>query len=181
MSSQKSDDDEPREYSSPACYLHEFEQSTPRVDAASRIIAASAATLYRAHMDPQALMQWLPPEGMKGHIEQFDARVGGSYRMVLTYQQPDAAGSGKTTENSDAVQGRFVALIPDRQIVQIVEFQSDDPQFAGEMTITWTFLPVPEGTQVTVRCEDVPPGIQPEDHQAGLASSLSNLADFCEP
>jgi len=169
--------DESREYSSPACFLHEFE-SSDRVDSASRIIHASPSTLYRAHMEATALPSWLQPEGMKGRVERFEPRVGGSYRMVLTYDEPST--SGKTTDDSDAVEGRFVELIPDRRIAQIVTFDSEDAAFAGDMKITWTFMPVPEGTRVEVRCENVPPGIRPEDHAAGLASSLANLAKFCE-
>jgi uncharacterized protein YndB with AHSA1/START domain len=171
------DEDEPREYSSPACYLHEFE-SYNRVDSASRIIHATPEKIYRAHMDPQALIVWLPPVGITGRIEQFEPRVGGTYKMVLTYEQPSVA--AKTTESSDSVQGRFVELVPGRRVAQIVTFDSDDAAFAGEMKITWTFMPVPEGTRVEVRCENVPRGIRPEDHAAGLASSLANLAKFCE-
>lgn len=171
--------DEPREYSSPACYLHAFEP-TNRVDSASRVIHASPAAIYRAHMDPQALISWLPPEGMKGRVERFEPRVGGTYRMVLTYDEPSTSAQGKTTDNSDCVEGRFVELIPDRLIAQLVTFDSDDAAFAGEMKITWTFMPVAEGTRVDVRCENVPSGIRPEDHAAGLSSSLENLARFCE-
>lgn len=179
MSNHRSSDDEEehREYSSPACYLHEFE-SQHRVDSAFRVIHAAPEKIYRAHLDPEALASWLPPEGMSCRVEQFEPRAGGTYRMVLTYEEPTA--SGKTTENSDSVQGRFVELVPDRLIVQIVTFDSDDAAFAGEMKITWTFMPVPEGTRVAVRCENVPSGIRPEDHAAGLASSLANLAKFCE-
>jgi uncharacterized protein YndB with AHSA1/START domain len=178
VNDQRSDDeDEPREYSSPACYLHEFE-SNRRVDSASRVIRASPETIYRAHLDPQALVSWLPPEGMTGRVDQFEPRVGGTYRMVLTYAQPSAA--AKTTEDSDAVQGRFVELVANRLIAQVVTFEADDPAFAGEMKITWTFMPVPEGTRVDVRCENVPRGVAPDDHAAGLASSLANLAKFCE-
>lgn len=182
------EEQEPREYSSPACWMHELDLAggrsgaarlPSRVDSASRLIAASASDLYRAHLDPQALMSWLPPEGMTGRIEQFDPRVGGTYRMVLSYRQtPHPA--GKTTEHSDVIRGRFAELVPDRRIIQLVRFQSDDPAFAEEMKITWTFDAVPGGTQVTVRCENVPPVIRPEDHAAGLASSLANLASWCE-
>jgi uncharacterized protein YndB with AHSA1/START domain len=157
--------------------LHEFE-SYNRVDSAFRVIHASPEKIYRAHLDPQALVGWLPPEGMTGRIEQFEPRVGGTYRMVLTYEQPSVA--AKTTQSSDRVQGRFIELVPDRLICQVVTFDSDDPAFAGEMKITWTFMPVPEGTRVDVRCENVPRGIRPVDHAAGLTSSLANLAKFCE-
>jgi uncharacterized protein YndB with AHSA1/START domain len=178
------EDVEPREYSSPACSMHEFdlagERSGRRVDTASRIIAASPAAIYRAHMDPQALISWLPPEGMTGRIDWFEPRVGGRYRMVLTYEQPSQAAQGKTTDDEDAVEGRFVEIVQDQLIAQVVKFESDDPAFAGDMKITWTFAAVPAGTEVTVRCENVPTGIRPEDHAAGLASSLENLAAYCE-
>ena len=59
-------------------------------------------------------------------------------------------------------------------------FESDRPEFAGEMTITWTFDGANGGTDVTVTCEHVPEGIRPEDHAEGLASSLANLARFTE-
>lgn len=182
------EESELREYSSPACSMHEFdlagERRNARVDSASRIIAASPAALYRAHMDPQELISWLPPEGMTGRIERFEPRVDGMYRMVLTHEQsrgqPSHSGQGKTTDTSDAVEGRFVELVPDRLIAQVVQFESDDPAFAGDMKITWTFTPVADGTEVAVRCENVPPGISAEDHAAGLASSLENLAAHCE-
>ena len=173
------DEDEQREYSSPACYMHEFE-SEHRVDSASSVVHASPEKIYRAHLDPNALVSWLPPEGMTGRVEQFEPRVGGTYQIVLTYGQPSSSAPGKTTENSDSVRGRFVELVPDRLIAQTVTFDSDDTAFAGEMKITWTFMPVPEGTRVDVRCENVPKGISPEDHAVGLASSLANLAKFCE-
>jgi uncharacterized protein YndB with AHSA1/START domain len=117
---------------------------------------------------------------MKGRVDQFEPRVGGRYRMVLTYEQPSQEVQGKTTDDEDAVEGRFVELIQDQLIAQVVTFESDDPAFAGEMKITWTFTAVPAGTEVTVRCENVPTGIRPEDHAAGLASSLENLAAYCE-
>ncbi len=78
------------------------------------------------------------------------------------------------------VQGRFVELIPDRKIVWQAEFASDDPAFAGTMTMTWRFDAVPEGTHVTILCENVPDGIRREDHDEGLRSTLENLARFVE-
>jgi len=67
-----------------------------------------------------------------------------------------------------------------RSIVQAVEFQSEDPAFAGEMIMTWTLAAVPEGTKVTIVCENVPEGIRKEDHDIGLRSTLENLAIFTE-
>ena len=65
-------------------------------------------------------------------------------------------------------------------MVQEVEFRSDDPAFAGTMTGTWSVAPVDGGTLVELRADDVPSGISAEDHAAGLASSLDNLARYVE-
>jgi uncharacterized protein YndB with AHSA1/START domain len=146
----------------------------------SRIIKAPRRKLYQAFLDSEALVAWLPPKGMKGHVFMFDAREGGAYRMSLTYADPNHSTRGKTSEHADFVQGRFVALRPDERIVQRVEFESEDPAFAGAMTITWTFADAPGGTEVTVLCENAPEAIRPSDHEAGLSSTLENLAAFIE-
>ena len=87
---------------------------------------------------------------------------------------------GKTTETTDTVQGRFVALIRPSRIVWAVEFESADPSFAGQMTINWTLSPSAGGTLVTVLCENAPKGIRLEDHEAGFRSTLEKLAAFVE-
>ena len=77
-------------------------------------------------------------------------------------------------------QGRFLELVPDKRVVEIVEFESDDPAFAGAMTIITTLAVVPGGTEVTIRCENVPSGIWLSDHQEGMTSTLENLAVFAK-
>jgi uncharacterized protein YndB with AHSA1/START domain len=152
----------------------------PRTDTASRVIAAPTERVYAAFVDPDALIAWLPPEGMSGSFERFDARPGGSYRMVLTYA--DASGApGKATADSDIIEGRFLDVVPGARVVQAVDFVSDDPTYAGTMTMTWEVTPVDAGTRVEFRADDVPDGISAEDHAAGLASSLANLAAYLEP
>ncbi|TSD87416.1 SRPBCC family protein [Mycobacterium sp. KBS0706] len=151
-----------------------------RVDSASRIIMASPHAIYRALMDPEALVAWRPPEGMKGEMLAFDGREGGRYRMSLTYIDTGPELRGKTSEHADVVEGRFLELVLDRRVVEVVEFDSDDPAFAGAMTITTALAAVPGGTEVSIRCENVPDGIRPEDHQEGMGSTLANLAAFTE-
>ncbi len=146
-----------------------------RTDAASLVIAAPRTAVYAALVDEQALVAWLPPAGMRGSFEWFDARPGGSYRLTLTYDSADDA-VGKTTADSDVVDARYVALVPETCIVQEVDFVSDDPSFAGTMTMTWRLTDLDAGTLVELIAEDVPVGISAEDHAAGLASSLANLA-----
>jgi hypothetical protein len=72
-------------------------------------------------------------------------------------------------------------LVPGRRIWQSVEFESSDPTFAGEMTMTWSFDPASEGAMVTVTADNAPSDISKADHDAGLRSSLDNLAGFVEP
>jgi uncharacterized protein YndB with AHSA1/START domain len=114
---------------------------------------------------------------MTGRFERFDARPGGSYRMVLTYA--DASGApGKATADSDIVEARFIDIVPGQRVVQAVDFISDDPANAGTMTMTWEVTAVDAGTRVDIVAEGVPDGIPAEDHAAGLASSLAKLAAY---
>ena len=141
----------------------------------SRVIRARPEELYRAFVDRDALLAWLPPAGMTGHMHAFDARVGGGYRMSLFYPEGSEF-RGKTADREDMVDVRFVELSPPRRVVEAVTFASDDPAFAGEMTLTATFEEVPGGTEVTLLFTNLPPGLRPEDNDAGARSSLEQLA-----
>ena len=135
--------------------------------------------VFDALVDRKALETWLPPGDMAGHFEVFDPTPGGSYRLVLTYT--DAASSqGKTSADSDIVEARYIDIVPNERVVQAVDFVSDEPEFAGTMTMTWTVQDDAGGTLVEIVADDVPDGISAEDHAAGLASSLDNLAAFVE-
>jgi uncharacterized protein YndB with AHSA1/START domain len=151
----------------------------PRTDTASRVIAAPVERVFAALVDPDALLVWLPPSGMTGRFERFDARPGGSYRLVLTYDDP-AAVPGKATADTDIVEARFVDITARRRVVQAVNFVSNDPDFAGTMTMTWDVDEVRDGTRVRITADDVPDGITAEDHAEGLSSSLTNLAGYLE-
>jgi uncharacterized protein YndB with AHSA1/START domain len=146
----------------------------------SRIIKAPRSAIYHAFLDRDALAAWLPPETMKGHVHTFEPREGGKFRLSLTYEDPEHSHGGKTTQDSDTVQGRFVELAPDEKIVWVVEFESQDPSFAGEMTITFSLAEADGGTEVIVLCEDIPKGVRLEDNEMGCRSSLQNLAALVE-
>jgi uncharacterized protein YndB with AHSA1/START domain len=136
--------------------------------------------VFAAMVDPEALATWLPPDGMSGRFDRFDARPGGSYRLVLTYDDASNA-PGKATPDSDIVEARFVDVVPGARLVQAVDFVSDDPAHAGTMTMTWEITATGDGARVEFRAEDVPDGISAEDHAAGLRSSLANLASYLAP
>lgn len=147
-----------------------------RADTAVRVVSARPDVVYAALLDPGALESWLPPEGAVGEVQHLTARVGGGFRMVLRFADPV---DPKTTDDSDASQVRFERLEPGRLVSQRISFESSDPRFAGDMRMTWQLEPVgDDSTRVTVTATDVPAGIRQEDHEAGLASSLANLAAF---
>ncbi|MEX1078316.1 MAG: SRPBCC family protein [Homoserinimonas sp.] len=150
-----------------------------RTDIASRVVTASPDRVYAALVDPDALVLWLPPEGMTARFDRFDAAPGGAYRMVLTYVDATAS-SGKATADSDIVEARFTDIVPGVRVVQEVDFVSDDPAYAGTMVMTWSVAAVDAGTRLEFRADNVPVGISAEDHAAGLASSLENLAAYLE-
>lgn len=150
-----------------------------RTDRASRVIAASPATVYDALLDRESVEAWLPPDGMRGRIEHWDPRPGGGFRMILTYLDP-ADSPGKSSAATDVVDVGFADLVPAERVVQQAVFEADDPSFAGTMTMSWQLTPTGGGTEVTVTATDVPPGISQADHEAGIVSSLANLASYVE-
>ncbi|MFE9566335.1 SRPBCC domain-containing protein [Streptomyces sp. NPDC006487] len=170
--------------------------STGRTDRAARTIAAPRAAVYAALLDREALEAWLPPDGMSGRIERWDPRPGGGFRMILTHLDPaespaggPAGGPGKTSAATDVVDVRFTGLVPPERVVQQAVFVSEDPSYAGTMTMTWHLAASGSGsgsgsgeggTEVTVTATDVPPGIDRADHEAGIASSLAHLASYLE-
>jgi uncharacterized protein YndB with AHSA1/START domain len=149
----------------------------------SAIIKAPRELVYGAFLEPDAVASWLPPDGMRGHIHTFEPHEGGKFNMSLTYVDRPDTPSGKTSEDTDTFEGRFVELLPYERIVWVVEFKSDQPDLAGEMTITWHLTDAggkDGGTEVTALCEDIPRGISLEDNETGSRSSLQKLAAFIE-
>lgn len=158
-------------------------QHNQRQTDVSRLIRAPRTAVYEAFLDPDALASWLAPGTMKGYVHTFEPYAGGTFRMSLTYQSledsPEGKG-GKSSQDTDTFQGRFVELVPNEKIVWATEFESSDPDFAGEMRLTWSFADEDGGTRVSVLCENIPPGIRPEDNEEGSRSSLDKLAAFLE-
>jgi uncharacterized protein YndB with AHSA1/START domain len=146
----------------------------------SRVIRAPREALYRAFTDPAALEVWLAPGEMTGKVHEFDARVGGGYRMSLYYPESEQENRGKTSEREDMYTARFVQLTPPARIVEAITFASADPAFAGEMTMVVTLEERDGGTEVTISFEHIPPGVRPEDNDAGSRSSLEKLARYVE-
>ena len=142
----------------------------------SRVISARPEELYATFLDPTALVDWLPPDEMTSEIHEFDARVGGGYRMSLFYPPDECAFRGKTSDREDMVNVRFVELAPPRRIVEAVSFVTTYPAFFGKMTMTATFEEASGGTEVTLVLKNLPTGLRAEDNEAGSRLSLDQLA-----
>jgi uncharacterized protein YndB with AHSA1/START domain len=150
--------------------------STTRI---TRHIRAPRAAVYGALTDAKAVEHWMVPTGMTSEVHAFDPREGGTYRISLTYDAPDAA--GKSSAHTDTHHGRFVKLVPNSQVVQTSEFETDDPALRGEMRITFTLEDAAEGgTELHAVHENVPPGVPRADNELGWRLSLDKLAALVE-
>jgi uncharacterized protein YndB with AHSA1/START domain len=145
----------------------------------TKVIRAPRAAVFAAFLEADTLAVWLPPAGMTGHVHLFEPRAGGNIHISLRYRDPEGS-PGKSSADSDTFRGRFAELIPHEKIVWVIEFDSRDPAFAGEMTMITTFTDTPDGTEIAMACENIPKGIAPEDNAMGCRSSLQNLAALLE-
>ena len=144
----------------------------------SRHVRAPRAQVYRALLDARAVALWMVPSGMTSHVHAFDAREGGTFRISLTYDAP--TGAGKTTAQTDTYHGRFAKLVPNRQVIEVIEFETSDPAMRGEMTVTFTLTDVDGGTNVLGVHDNLPAGVSPADNQTGWRMALDKLAALVE-
>jgi uncharacterized protein YndB with AHSA1/START domain len=135
-----------------------------------RVLRAPPDRVYRAFLDPDAMVKWLPPHGFTGKVHQMDARVGGKYRMSFT---------NFGTGNSHSFGGEYFELVPGEKIRHSDKF--DDPNLPGEMMVTIQLRKVVVGTEVNIVQEGVPAVIPPEACYLGWQESLELLAKLVEP
>jgi len=134
-----------------------------------RVLRASPERVYRAFLDPNAMVKWLPPNGFTAKVHDMDARVGGSYKMSFT---------NFTTGKSHSFGGQYLELVPQERIRYNDKF--DDPNLPGEMQATVTFRKVSVGTEIHITQEGVPDIIPAEACYLRWQESLSLLAKLVE-
>ncbi len=135
-----------------------------------RVLRAPAERVYRAFIDPAAMVKWLPPHGFTGKVHEMDARVGGGYRMSFT---------NFTTGSSHSFGGKYLELTPHERIVHTDKF--DDPNLPGEMKVTIILRRVSCGTDLDITQEGVPAVIPAEMCYLGWQESLELLRHLVEP
>ncbi|MCW2817375.1 MAG: Activator of Hsp90 ATPase 1 family protein [Marmoricola sp.] len=153
---------------------HRSTGSVSHTDVGRLLVPATCEVVFAALVDADAREHWLPPTGMTGRFDRFDARTGGGYRLVLTYDDP--ATPGKSGAATDVVDVRFTAVERPGLVVEEADFVSDDPALTGTMTMTWTLEPTTGGTLVTITATDVPDGIDSADHAVAFEATLRQLA-----
>jgi len=144
----------------------------------SRHIDAPRAEVYRALIDTDAIGRWKVPDGMSIHVHEHEAREGGSFRISLTYD--GAAGVGKSSARTDTYHGHYVTLVPDEKIVEIDEFESDDPGMSAPMTVSITLADDDGGTTLVAVHEGISESIPASDNELGWQLSLAKLANLVE-
>ena len=144
----------------------------------SAFIAAPRERVYDALLDPEAVVRWKVPAGMRCEVHELDASEGGAIRISLTYDAPDRA--GKTHGRTDTYHGRFVRLVPNELVVEADEFQTDDPALRGEMLITIGLSDAPGGTALDAVHDNLPEGVSPADNELGWREALARLAALVE-
>lgn len=144
----------------------------------TRYVDAPRPKVYRALVDARAVATWMVPDGMTSHVHAFEAREGGLFRISLTYDTPD--GTGKTDAHTDTYHGRFVKLVPNEQVVEVLEFETSDSRLRGEMTVTFTLSDAGAGTEVLGVHDNLPPGLAPGDNERGWRMALDKLAKLVE-
>jgi uncharacterized protein YndB with AHSA1/START domain len=144
----------------------------------SQHVKAPRSAVYRALLDAEAIAKWRVPAGMSSHVHEFDPREGGSFRVSLTYDAPDA--TGKSAAHTDTYHGRFLKLVPDEQVVEEFAFETPDPALRGVMTMTTTLTDADGGTDVRLVHEDIPHVIPAADNQTGTRMALTSLARLVE-
>lgn len=141
-------------------------------------VSASPTEVYRALLDADSIAHWRVPDDMTARVHEFDAREGGRFRVSLTYDEPTGvvASRGKTTARTDTYHGHFVSIVPDREVVEVTQFETDDPALRGEMTMTTSLTPTESGTEVVIVHEGVPDAVPRADNEAGTRMALAKLA-----
>ena len=135
----------------------------------NRVLRTTPERLYRAFIDADAMVKWLPPHGFTGKVHHLEAKVGGAYRMSFT---------NFSTGHSHSFGGEYLELVPNERIRHTDRF--DDPNLPGVMTVTVSLKKVSCGTELNVLQEGIPAAIPAEQCYLGWQESLTLLAQLVE-
>ena len=141
-------------------------------------VCAPRSTVYLALLDADAIATWRVPDGMSSQVHEFDGREGGTFRISLTYDA--LSETGKSTLHTDTYHGHFAKLVPNEQVVEVIEFETADPALRAPMRMTTTLTDADGGTDVLVVHEGIPDSVPAADNETGARMALANLARLVE-
>lgn len=107
-----------------------------------RTIDAPAEELFDAWLDAKSLADWMRPAGVSRTTTKVDARVGGSYEVVMHFADHDVSHTGRylRIERPKVIEFTwFSQYTYDRETRVKVEFRAAGA--ATEVVVTHTFLP----------------------------------------
>lgn len=134
-----------------------------------RVIRSTPEKIYRAFLDADAMVKWLPPHGFTGEVHHLDVKIGGTYKMSFT---------NFTSGHKHSFGGEYLELVPNERIRHTDQF--DDPNLPGEMQTTISLKQVSCGTEINIVQEGIPEAIPPEACYLGWQESLTLLAQLVE-
>ena len=134
-----------------------------------RVLRSTPERIYRAFLDADAMVKWLPPNGFTGKVHHMDAKVGGTFKMSFT---------NFSSGQSHSFGGEFLELVPHERLHYTDKF--DDPNLPGVIHVTVTLKKVSCGTELNVVQEGIPDVIPTEACYLGWQESLTLLAKLVE-
>ena len=134
-----------------------------------RVLKAKPEKVFKAFIDPEAMVKWLPPNGFTGKVHEMDAKVGGRYRMSFT---------NFSTGSSHAFGGEFLEIVENERLRYSDQFE--DPNMPGEMETTIEISQVSVGTELNIVQTGIPEMIPTEACYLGWQESLALLTLLVE-
>lgn len=145
----------------------------------ARHIDAPRHEVYRLLLDADAVAEWLMPDGRSGMVHRFEPEEGGGFSITLV--DDGETGTAETELPHDAYYGRFVTIVPDERVVEVLEFVTTQPDLLGEMTIDFALTDAADGgTDLLIVHENQPPGLTQEDNEIGWRNVLDKFTAIAE-
>ncbi|HAE99710.1 MAG TPA: polyketide cyclase [Methylophilaceae bacterium] len=134
-----------------------------------RVLKAPPERVYRAFLDADAMVKWLPPNGFTAKVHDMEPKVGGTFSMSFT---------NFSSGQSHSFGGEYLELSPHERIRYTDKF--DDPNLPGVMMVTVEFKNVFCGTELNIVQAGIPDVIPTEACYLGWQESLALLAKLVE-
>ncbi|SFN50892.1 Activator of Hsp90 ATPase homolog 1-like protein [Nocardia asteroides] len=139
---------------------------------------APRGTVYRLLVDAEAVRAWMVPDGMVSAVHRFEPEEGGVFS--ITVERDETSDAGATAPQHHAYYGRFVSLVPDERVMEVLEFVTDMPDMAGAQTITFMLADAGDGTDLEVLHEGVPTGMTLAENDVAWQVALGKMVALAE-